>query len=165
MNRSGRNSNHNLKWILIGALSLGILLFIGFVILLSSLRSSSPNVYIFSTAVITIIPAPTLTPVVVIQTSITPGVTASPSVPVPAGGIAIGSYVKIIGTNGDGLNLRTAPGTNSPARFLGMDAEVFLVKDGPQQVDNIIWWFLQAPYDASRNGWAAANYLTLIQTP
>jgi hypothetical protein len=46
-----------------------------------------------------------------------------------------------------------------------MDDEVFQVKDGPKQVDNLIWWFLQAPYDTTRNGWAAANYLTVIQNP
>ena len=32
---------------------------------------------------------------------------------------------------------------------------MFLVEDGPQEVDGYIWWFLQAPYDETRNGWAA----------
>jgi len=165
MNRSGRSQFNNLKWILLGALCLGALLFIGYVALLSSLRSPSNKGYYFSTALITIIPAPSMTPAVLIPPSVSPSASATHSIPVLSGGIAVGAYVKITGTNGEGLNLRSAPGVNSPIRFLGMDAEVFLVKDGPEQVDNIIWWLLQAPYDATRNGWAAANYLTLIQTP
>ena len=111
------------------------------------------------------IPAPTLTPVVVLPTSVLPTPTSTLQTPIQVGGISVGAYVKITGTNGDGLNLRSSPGTNSTIRFLGMDSEVFLVKDGPEQVDNIIWWYLQAPYDTTRNGWAAANYLTVIENP
>ena len=155
----------SLGWILLGAIVLGGVLYIGFIIFVSSLRPSSPSEYSFSTAVITLIPAPSLTPVIVIPTKEQPVPTATSQVPVPAGGIAVGIYVKISGTNGNGLNLRTVPGTGNPIRFLGMDDEVFLVKDGPKQVDNLIWWFLQAPYDTTRNGWAAANYLTVIQNP
>jgi hypothetical protein len=155
----------SLGWILLGAIVLGGLLYISFIIVLSSLRPSNPSQYQFSTAVITLIPAPTLTPVILSPTTNPPNSTSTSQVPVPAGGIAIGIYVKISGTNGTGLNLRTGPGTASPIRFLGMDDEVFEVKDGPKQVDNLIWWFLQAPYDSTRNGWAAANYLTVIQTP
>lgn len=152
-------------WILLGAIILAGILYIGFIIFVSSLRPASPSDYTFSTAVITIIPAPTLTSVIVIPTSEQPTPTATLQVPVPTGGISVGTYVKITGTNGNGLNLRTAPGTTSPIRFLGMDDEVFQVKDGPKQVDNLIWWYLQAPYDTTRNGWAAANYLTVIQNP
>jgi hypothetical protein len=165
MNGSSRTHYLNFKWIIVGAICFGCLLFIGFVVLLSNLRSYSNDGYYFSTAMITIIPAPTLTPVVLMPIMASPSATATIQVPVPTGGIAIGAYVKITGTNGEGLNMRSTPGVNSLIRFLGLDAEVFLVKDGPQQIDNIIWWLLQAPYDASRNGWAAANYLTLIQTP
>jgi len=155
----------SLGWILLGAIILGGILYIVFIIFVNNLRPSNPSEYTFSTAVITLIPAPSLTPIIVIPTKDQPTSTATSQVPVPTGGIAIGIYVKISGTNGDGLNLRTAPGTASPIRFLGMDDEVFQVKDGPKQVDNLIWWFLQAPYDTTRNGWAAANYLTVIQNP
>jgi hypothetical protein len=165
MKRRPENKRSSVGWIVLGAIALGGLLFIGFVIFVSNLRPANPSEYVFSTAVITMIPAPTLTPVIVIPTSDQPTVTSTSQVPVPTGGIAVGMYVKITGTNGNGLNLRTAPGTASPIRFLGMDDEVFQVKDGPKQTDNLVWWFLQAPYDSTRNGWAAANYLTVIQNP
>jgi len=44
-----------------------------------------------------------------------------------------------------------------------MDAEVFEVKDGPKMADNFTWWFLEAPYDPGRSGWAAANYLKVVE--
>jgi hypothetical protein len=50
-------------------------------------------------------------------------------------------------------------------RFLGLEAEVFQVSDGPRQVDGYTWWFLVAPYDASVQGWAVANYLAVVQNP
>ena len=154
-----------LGWIVLGAIVLGGVLYIGFMVFVSSLRPANPSSYTFSTAVITMIPAPTLTVLIPTTTPEQTVATGTSQVPVPSGGIAVGMYVKITGTNGNGLNLRTEPGTGSPIRFLGMDDELFQVKDGPKQVDNLIWWYLQAPYDSTRNGWAAANYLTVIQTP
>ncbi len=165
MKRQPGGKLSSLGWILLGAIVLGGILYIGLIVWVNDLRPSKPSEYSFSTAVITIIPAPSLTPVIILPTEDQPTPTATSQVPVPTGGIAVGMYVKISGTNGNGLNLRTAPGTSSSIRFLGMDDEVFEVKDGPQQVDNLIWWFLQAPYDTTRNGWAAANYLTVIQNP
>lgn len=105
----------------------------------------------------TMIPAPTSTPVPtrVIET-------LTPTSPPTVDGISIGSYVQITGTEGQGLRLRSGPGTANPPRFLGMDAEVFQVKDGPKQSDGFIWWFLEAPYDPGRSGWAASQYLSVI---
>jgi hypothetical protein len=165
MSQSIRNPRSHLKTIISGSIVFAGLLFIGLLIVFINLHPPSNDQFVFSSPYMTIIPAPTLTPVSVVPTTTLSGATSTANLPIQPGGIAVGKYVKITGTNGDGLNLRTAPGTNSTARFIGMDSEVFLVKDGPQQVDNIIWWFLQAPYDASRNGWAAASYLSLVQTP
>ncbi len=110
--------------------------------------------------VFTIIPAKTLTPVVTMPAVITPSVT-----PVPPGEIGIGVYVRVSGTNGQGLRLRAKPGISNPMLFLGMDSEVFQVKDGPQKADNFTWWYLQAPYDKNRSGWAVQDYLTLLKNP
>jgi hypothetical protein len=33
------------------------------------------------------------------------------------------------------------------------------VEDGPQEVDDFTWWYLVAPFDETRSGWAVANYL------
>ncbi len=103
-------------------------------------------------------PTPTFTPTPII---FTPTPTNPPSV----GGIAIGNYVQISGTDGQGLRIRSGPGTANPARFLGMDSEVFQVIDGPEMSDDFTWWFLEAPYDPSRSGWAASQYLEVITAP
>jgi hypothetical protein len=148
-------------WVALGGVVLGFTLFI---ILGLGLLTIHPNRFDTSSAAtpfVTIIPAPTLTPVVILPTQAQPTVTASPMV--VKGDISIGAYVQISGTSGEGLRLRTQPGTQSPMRFLGMDDEVFLVKDGPEEANGFTWWFLQAPYDEKRSGWAAADYLKVIQ--
>ena len=64
---------------------------------------------------------------------------------------------------GDGLRLRYEPGLDSEVNYLAFDHEVFLVEDGPRQVDDLQWWFLASQSDKSRNGWGAANYLQVIR--
>ncbi|MGC8855692.1 MAG: SH3 domain-containing protein, partial [Anaerolineae bacterium] len=79
--------------------------------------------------------------------------------------IRLGSFVQISGTEGEGLRLRSAPGLSSDQLFLGYDSEVFEVRDGPRQADGYIWWYLVAPYDETRAGWAAADYLSVVPSP
>jgi hypothetical protein len=124
---------------------------------------SRPSAAPLSPAVVTLIPGPTSTPL------IPPTATIS-LLPVPTGTalpnqIAVGGYVMINGTDGQGLRLRKAPGLQSEFLFLGNDSEVFKVKDGPVQADDLAWWFLEAPYDVTRSGWAAAEYLSVVSSP
>jgi hypothetical protein len=99
----------------------------------------------------------------------TPAETPAPSqtaLPLPPPGeIKAGDYVEIAGTGGDGLNLRTDPGLNSKVRVLGLEAEVFQVRDGPRDVEGYSWWYLVSPSDEARNGWGVANYLRGVQNP
>lgn len=110
---------------------------------------------------VTLIAAPTLT-------ATTPAQTPTPT-GTPAGqlvdGIGVGMYVQISGTGGDGLRLRAGPGKSNDPRFLGNESEVFLVKDGPKFSDGLTWWFLEAPYDKARSGWAAAQFLAVVNAP
>lgn len=78
-------------------------------------------------------------------------------------GIRLKLYVQISGTSGVGLKIREAPGLNSTVNFVANESEVFQVIDGPVQQDGLIWWKLSTPYDNSRQGWAAADYLSLIE--
>lgn len=115
------------------------------------------------TAVITIIAAPTATP------TLSPDELLTPS-PTPPGyispeGITLGAYVQITGTEGAGLRIRSGPGTGNKPLFLGLDAEVFLVKEGPAESDGFTWWLLEAPYDSTRAGWAASKYLQVVAPP
>lgn len=91
----------------------------------------------------------------------TPGGTAT----VPPGQIGIGGYVQITGTQGAGLRIRSAPGQGSDTVFLGEESETFQVKDGPQQADGYTWWYIVAPYDNQRAGWAAADFLAAVASP
>ena len=117
----------------------------------------------FAPADLTLIPAPTSPPPPAPTLTPAPLQVGTPTA--PAGTIAVGVYVQITGTGGDGLRLRSAPGLTGELLFLGEDAEVFLVRDGPQEANGYTWWRLVAPYDESRAGWAASNFLSVVPPP
>jgi hypothetical protein len=77
----------------------------------------------------------------------------------------VGAYVQITGTEGHGLNLHQNPGVESSIVTVAMDDEVFEVVEGPQTIDDYVWWYLRSSYDSNRAGWAASNYLTIMATP
>ena len=144
-------------WVLLGALIVaGALIGIVIGLIYFTPTPTQPE----SRAAMTVIPGPT-------PTATAPMVTPSPTPthPVSVGGITVGDYVKITGTEGAGLRLRSGPGTAKSLNFVGMDEEVFQVKDGPTDADGFTWWYLQAPYDPGRSGWAASQYLTVVQSP
>ena len=148
------------KWVILGALVLtGLLLLITAISIgITSARQTSDVGFV--PADVTVIPAPTGT------SGATPTPTIDPFAPTPAPtGIALGNYVQISGTNGEGLRIRSEPGLNGNPEFLGFDSEVFIIQDGPRTVDGYTWWYLVAPYDQSRAGWAAADFLTYIPPP
>jgi hypothetical protein len=116
----------------------------------------------FAPADLTMIPAPTHTP------DVTPVPTLNPSLVTPTlapNTIGIGAYVQISGTEGEGLRIRSAPGLSGDTVFFGGESEVFAVRDGPQIADEYTWWYLVAPYDEARAGWAAANFLAVVPSP
>ena len=148
------------RWVILGAIIVAVLLLlitaisIGFT---SPLQTSQTG---FVPANVTMIPASTST------SNAPPTATIDPFAPTPTPtGIAIGNYVQISGTDGEGLRIRSEPGLNGNPDFLGFDSEVFIVRDGPREVDGYLWWYLVAPYDESRAGWAASDFLTYIPSP
>jgi hypothetical protein len=148
------------KWVILGALALaGVLLLITAVAIgLTSARRSAEVGFV--PANVTVIPAPTGT------SGAPPTPTIDPfATPTSPAGIAIGNYVQITGTEGQGLRIRAEPGLGGEFQFLAFDSEVFVIQDGPREVDGYVWWYLVAPYDESRVGWAAADFLTYIPEP
>jgi hypothetical protein len=132
-------------WVLLGAIGIALL---------------------FLSLTVIVIPAPTDTlPVPTTVQLPTPTPTSEVPPPPPPGVIAVGSFVQVTGTGSVGLRLRDNPGLESKTEFLGMDAEVFKITDGPQEADGYTWWHLVAPYDEQRHGWAVANYLSAIANP
>jgi len=118
------------------------------------------------TAVMNLIIAPTPTrslPTASPSLAVTPteGIPAPP----PPGTIAIEDYVQVTGTGGDGLRFRQEPGLGALILFLGAEAEIFKVVDGPREVNGFTWWYLVGPYDEDRAGWVVSNYLVVVQNP
>lgn len=148
------------KWVILGALALAAVLLLITAISIG-LTATRQNAEVgFAPVDLTVIAAPTST------SSAPPTATVDPfaTTAVPTG-IAIGNYVQITGTNGEGLRIRSDPGLNGEFKFLGYDSEVFIVQDGPRELDGFVWWYLVAPYDDTRNGWAAADFLAYIPAP
>ncbi len=143
-------------WVILGGMVVAGGLVVLLVMVIWLLPASTASAPAPQTA-LTVIAAPSLTP-----TSPPAVFTPTPTPPTSVDGISIGSYVQISGTEGAGLRLRESPGTAGALRFVGMDSEVFRVKDGPKTADGFTWWLLEAPYDPSRIGWAASKYLTII---
>jgi hypothetical protein len=79
------------------------------------------------------------------------------------GQFTIESYIQITGTGGNGLRLRASPGTEAEVNFIAAELEVFKVIGGPIQMGDYIWWQLIAPYDEGRQGWAASDFLSVIE--
>jgi hypothetical protein len=139
-----------------GCMLIATLVFIGW----TSPRFS-PDVG-FAPADLTMIPAPTHTPVATVPPTLDPSLVTPTLAPNTFG---IGAYVQISGTEGEGLRIRSAPGLTGDTVFFGGESEVFVVRDGPQTADGYTWWYLVAPYDETRAGWAAADFLVIVPSP
>jgi hypothetical protein len=126
---------------------------------------TAPPVLATTRLAITILAAPSSTP-----RYVPPTPTPLPPTPLPSptpgpGQFALGVYVQITGTGGVGLNMRSDAGLKAPVLFLGYDTEVYQITKGPKQADGDTWWYLTAPYDQTRSGWAAQNYLSVLPSP
>lgn len=149
-------------WLGAGGTAIGILLLI-LALMWFSPPATAPTGQ--AAAIITIIPWDTSTPLPTATATISPAENGETTATLRPGEIGIGSLVQIVGTSGEGLNIRSAPGLASAVFFLGYDAEVFLVQDGPVEMDGFTWWYVVTPVDEARSGWAAADYLSLIENP
>lgn len=149
------------RFVIVGALIVaGILILVTLILIGWTSPRFSPEVG-FAPADLTMIPAPTHTPAATAIPTIDP--LASPTIDPNI--LQIGGYAQITGTGGDGLRIRSAPGLNTDTVFRGEEAEVFLVKDGPQTADGYTWWYLVASYDDTRAGWAASEFLAVVSAP
>ncbi len=148
------------RWVILGALVFAGLLTLITAIAIGLTASPQTSEVGFAPADLTVIPAPTGTSGAPPTPTIDPFATATS----PAG-VAIGNYVQITGTEGQGLRIRAEPGLGGEFQFLAYDSEVFVVQDGPREVDGYVWWYLSAPYDETRVGWAAADFLSYVPEP
>ncbi len=154
------------RWVILGAVLLGCGLSGALIWAIQRSHSEAPQA-IGPTLVFTNVAAPTATIPGIVRPTNAPETPTSPPPTLPSGSEQIpqGATVQIQGTGTDGLNLRASPGMNQPVNYLGFEAEVFIVRDGPTFADGLNWYYLVGFYDNNRNGWAAANYLQMIQSP
>jgi len=108
-------------------------------------------------------PSPTLTAAPTAALSPPPTLSNLPTPPSP--NIVSGAYVQIVGTGGDGLRLREEPGLGNTILTLASEAEIFQVLEGPRDADGYVWWYISDPYNETRRGWSATNYLLVVQNP
>jgi hypothetical protein len=150
-------------WVIVGAIAIGVILFATVLIVLLITRPFSEPVGV-PTAAITLVSIPTGTSIPTNEPleSVTP--TLSPAVTPQPGEIYPGAFVKITGTGGDGLRLRMEPGLESEILWIGEEAEVLSVQDGPVEADGFTWWLLVSSADNSRQGWAVSDYLIVVDT-
>jgi hypothetical protein len=151
--------------VILGAIIFAVGVFAVLVGILWSAKAKSIS-QVPATAILNIIEAPTETPLAPITTP-TPVVSPSPSQQVPpaSGDITVGDFVQVSGTGGTGLRLHKTAGVSSEVDYVAIEAEVFLVKDGPLDADGYVWWLLQDPFTDNVVGWGAANYLAVVQNP
>ena len=152
-------------WVIFGSGFVALTLMAGVVLSLFAFRPA-PAPRGQPTVMLNVIPAPTATPILPTPSpAATPTATKGMPPSPPPGIIAIGSYVEVNSTGTDGLRLHAEPALNSEVPFVGMEAEVFQVQDGPRQADGYTWWYLSAPFDKNRRGWAVSNYLITTSNP
>ncbi len=153
--------------IVIGAILFGGGIFTVLVIILWTAKAKS-IAQIPGTAIVKVIAAPTQTPPMPVS-SATPTQTPSTSeaAPTPSGdiNIAVGKYVQVSGTEGEGLRLHNNANVTSKVNYVAIDAELFLVKEGPVEADGYTWWMLEDPYNNNAVGWGVSNYLIVVQNP
>lgn len=147
------------KKILLGAIIVALVCLFYLFLLLNGLSYRQQSSLI-PKANLTVITAGTIPTVDINYLQVTPTQTALPFIEV--NGIAVGFFIKIAGTEGVGLRIRREPGTSTEVVFLANESEVFTVVGGPVEKDGILWWQLTAPYDNSRSGWAAADFLVAL---
>ncbi len=151
--------------VVLGAIVFGVGVF---AVLVWALWSAKTNnaAQVPATAVLKIIEAPTQTPPGIrITPTPTLAPTAAHATPVASGNIAVGDYVQVSGTGGDGLRLHNNAGVSTKVNYVAIESEVFIVQGGPIDADGYTWWELEDPYNNNAVGWGVANYLVVVQNP
>lgn len=76
----------------------------------------------------------------------------------PGTGLARGLPVIVVNRDGDGVNLRTAPGLASAVAGTLRDGDTGVILDGPQDADGRAWWRVET---TAGIGWVAADWLAV----
>ncbi len=111
-----------------------------------------------------IIWTPTAAPTLAITPTPIPTEVSEPT-PTISPDVAIGRYVKVVGTGGYGLSLRAGPGENYTRMDVAAEGEVFIIVDGPTVSAGSEWWKIQDRENLEREWWAVGNFLEPVEHP
>ncbi len=161
----GKLSRYLTPGVLLGAISICALSFLASLAWLIWIAPPAEKIIEAPGEGLILIPGPSSTPPDPSEEPIPTSTATATFTPLQPGEMGIGSYVQIVGTEGFGLNIRASAGLDGTINFLGYDAEVFGVTDGPLEVDGFTWWYLVTPVDKNRSGWAAAPFLSHVANP
>lgn len=148
-------------WVVISGVVIGIILLVITclsVVLFRTQPSSPEN----PTAVVRYIPAPTATQTPSAQNS---EMQATATSLAPGENLSLGSRVRVEGTGGSGLRLRSTAGLNGKIEYLIHDGEELIIDDGPKEIDGYTWWHVKSSTNSTISGWAVADYMVNIQSP
>lgn len=93
--------------------------------------------------------------------------TPVPLTPTAPAEIAVGGWVKVVGTGDAGLSYRAGPGLENVRLKIVTDGTVLKVLDGPRESDGFTWWRLEEYVDGQPGvvGWAINEYLEPTSAP
>jgi len=111
-----------------------------------------------------IIWTPTPVPVLAASPTPPPAEAAEPT-PTISPDVSIGRYVRVAGTGGYGLSLRSGPGETYVREDVALEGEVFIVVDGPTVSGGSEWWQIRDPENEEREWWAVGNFLEPVAHP
>ena len=138
----------------------GMMIFVGLFFFFSVRNTSSPagNSEENARAVMTVIPAPTLTPTVyATKEPVTLDIHY-----VSEDGLSVGMVVEVYDVGETGLSVRPEPGTGGYLNFVAPEGSRFRIVDGPDARNNYVWWKLESLNDPERGGWAASDFLRAV---
>ena len=93
--------------------------------------------------------------------------TPIPPTPTLADQIAVGGWVKVVGTGDAGLSFRAGPGPENVRLKILADGAVLKVLDGPREDSGYTWWRLEEYVGGQAGviGWAVNDFLMPTSPP
>ncbi len=148
-------------WVVLSGVVFGFILLIITCLLVVVFRTNSSTT-VHPTAIVRQIPAPTATQTPSSQNSdLQATVTTLP----PGQNLSIGSNIRVEGTGGDGLRLRSIAGLSGEIKYLVKDGEELIIDDGPKEIDGYTWWHVKSSTDSTISGWGVSDFMVFIQKP
>ena len=138
----------------------GMMIFVGLFFFFAVRNPSAPAVSPEGNgrSLVTVIPAPTLTPTVfATREPVTLDIHY-----VSEDGLSVGTVVEVYDVGDTGLSIRPEPGTGGYLNFVAPEGTRFRIVDGPDARDNYVWWKLESVYNAEQGGWAASDFLRAV---